>query len=222
MPKPILLIIYLLLSTALLFAQKETKKYLATSFSPGIVPVPGRPLSLRPGIEIYFSPKLSLFNEISLQTGKNKDFDSTAINKKYFRYKAEIRFYWAKVKNAIKPYLGLQFTGAKRKFDVNKSDRYYETFQDDSIYTYNKASINSPVKTGTLQLGLSSRVFKDFYLDTEIGFGFKFINTDYSSLVNLQKIKAGFLNIKPISSYRYIGKLTRLQFNLGFCILYKL
>ena len=222
MPNSVSIIIYLLLSSALLFAQKEAKKHFAISFSPGIVPLPGGPLGLQPGVEFYFSPKFSLLNEISLQTGKNKDLDSTAINKRYFKYKAEIRFYFAKTKNAVKPYLGLQFSTAKRKFDVNKSDRYYEPSQDDSVYTYNKASINSPVETGTLQLGLSSKVFKDFYFNVEMGYGFRFINTEYSSVVNIQKIKVGFLNIRPISSYRYIGKLTRSQFNLGVSFLYRL
>ncbi len=207
----------------LLYTQKETKEKWAVSVSPGIVPLPGKPLSLQPGVEFYFGPRFSLLNEISLQTEKNKDLDSTALNKKYFKYKAEIRFYVTRGEDAIKPYFGLQFTTAKRKFDVDRADRYYETFQDDSVYTYDKASINSPVQTGTLQLGLTSRVFKNFYFDIAIGYGVRLVHTEYTSLVNLQKIRnVGFFNIKPVSSYRYAGKLTRSQFNFGFRVLYRL
>ncbi len=223
MPKLGAIIVIILLIPASLLAQKEIEKRWVLSFSPGIVPLPGKPLSLQPGVEFFFNAKFSLLNEISLQTGKNKDVDSTAVDKRYFKYKTESRFYITKNKDAIRPYLGLQFTTAKRKFDVNKSDRYYETFQHDSVYIYNKASINSPVKTGTLQLGIASRVYKDFYLDISIGCGFRYVNTEYSSLINLQKIRnVGFFNVRPISSYRCIGQLTRLQLNPGFKILYQL
>ncbi|HLF47578.1 MAG TPA: hypothetical protein VI548_14200 [Chitinophagaceae bacterium] len=203
--------------------EKETaKKHWAISFSPGIVPLPGDPLGLQPGAEFFFNPKISLLNEISLQTGKNKNLYSTALNKEYFKYKTEIRYYITKKEKVNKVYFGIQFTTAKRKFDVGKPDRYYETFQDDSIYTYNSASINSPVKTGTLQFGVTAKVFNDFYIDLGMGYGVRVINTEYTSLVNLKKISnVGIFHIRPISSYYYNGKLTRSQLNFGFRIYYR-
>ena len=215
----VLLALFSLIGNAQQKKGKEKQQW-AASLSLGNVPLPGIPISLQPGIEFFFTPQFSLFNEIGLQTGKNKNYDSTAINKKYFKYKAEFRFYLGK--KVIRPYFGLQFTTAKRSFDVDKTDRYYETSQDDSVYTYNKASINSPVKTGTLQFGIAFRIVKEFYFDIAIGYGIRYSNTEYSSLVNRQKIRnIGFFNIKPISSYRYNGKITASQLNLGFRLLYR-
>ncbi|MGB3006929.1 MAG: hypothetical protein WBC06_10485 [Chitinophagaceae bacterium] len=202
---------------------KTSFKRLAISFSPGTVPLPGNPLSLQPGIEFFFTPRISLLNEIGLQTMRNSDLDSTALNKRYFKYKAEARYYFfSNDKKGFNPYLGLQFTTANRKFDVGKTYRYYDTFQDDSVYSYSRASINSSVKTMVLQLGGTIRIFKNFYSELYIGYGARFVNTMYYSVENLQKIRnVGFFNIKPISSFRYIGKVTGTQLNLGFRISYR-
>jgi hypothetical protein len=207
------------------YAQPENKpevKRWAVSLSPGTVPLPGNPFSLQPGVEFFFTPKISLLNEVSLQTEKNNDFDSAALNKRYFKYKAEARYYLSANTNRVIPYFGLQFTTASRKFDIGKADRYYDTFQDDSVYTFTSASVNSPVQTLTGQFGLSARVIDNFYFETSFGYGVRFINTTYSAVENPAKIRnVGLFNIKPISSYRYEGKLTRTQLNLGFRVSYR-
>ncbi|MGH2563789.1 MAG: hypothetical protein ACRDE5_04715, partial [Ginsengibacter sp.] len=186
------------------------------------VPLPGIPLSLQPGVEFFLFRRFSLLNEISLQTNKNKDLDSTALNKKYFKYKIELRYYLLPRKKVTTPYFAAQYSTASRKFDVDKKDEYYDTSQDDSVYTYSKAKINSPVQTVTLQFGLAIKASRHFYFDASIGFGIRLINTTYSSVENLQKIRnVRFINIKPIQSYRYQGYVTRLQLNSGFRISYR-
>jgi hypothetical protein len=177
---------------------------------------------VQPGVEFYFTPRFSLLSEIGLQTNKKDNADSTALNKKYFKYKAEARYYISDGDDRVNPYFGLQFTTASRRFDWAKEGRYYETFQDDSVYSFTKASINSPVKTATLQFGLSGRVVDAFYFELSFGYGIRFVNTTYPALENLEKIRnTGFFNIKPVSSYRYIGSLTRSQINLGVRISYR-
>jgi|CXWL01.1.fsa_nt_gi hypothetical protein len=192
------------------------------SFSVGGVPIPGNPTSLLPGVEFYITPRVSVFNEVALQTQKNKDFDSTALNKKYFKYKAEARFYLFDKAKRVMPYLALQYTTAKRNFNVNKSWTYYDTFQDDSIYSYSRASINSPIQTITGQFGLAIRVYDNFYIDFSMGLGARHINTSYSLVENLQKIRNRQLfNINLNSSYRFNGSITRAQLNMGFRVSYR-
>jgi hypothetical protein len=182
-----------------------------------VVPVP-----LLPGIEIFVTPRISVYNEIALQTEKNKDYDSTALNKKYFRYKAEARFYLNDGIRRVTPYLGLQYTTAKRNFDVRKTWTYFDTFQDDSIYSYSKANINSPVQTITGQFGLAIRGYDNFYIDLSLGLGVRHINTTYTSVENLQKIRNRQLfNINLQSSYRFNGSISRAQINMGFRISYR-
>ncbi len=201
--------------------QQGPRRFLVSA-SLGNVPLPGAPMSLLPGAEVYITERLSFYNEIALQLGKNDDFDSTAINKKYFRYKAELRYYLAADKRNFKPYVGAQFTSSRRSFDVDKTDRYYDTFQQDSAYSYSSASISSPVKTFTVQFGLAIKTYKNFYIDVAMGAGTRLINTTYTNVVNLQKINnTGFFNINPVSTYRYNGKLNRTQLNLAFRISYR-
>jgi hypothetical protein len=57
----------------------------ALSFSTGIVPLPGRPISLLPGVEFFITPRISLYNEVALQTGRGNSVDCTAVNRRYFR-----------------------------------------------------------------------------------------------------------------------------------------
>lgn len=191
------------------------------SISAGNVPLPGTNTSILPGAEVYILPRVSLYGEIALLTGK-KSLDSTAVDKKYFRYKAEIRYYLSKKEPVVKPYIGIQYTNATRSFNVNKADIYYEQNQTDSVYKYDRAYIISPVKTLTVQLGTAIRIWKGIYGEIAGGYGFRFINTEYTELVNLRKERrVGFLFIKPISSYRYIGSMTRSQLNLNFRLSYR-
>lgn len=191
------------------------------SISAGNVPLPGTNTSLLPGAEVYILPRVSLYGEIALLTGK-RSLDSTAVNKKYFRYKAEIRYYLSKKEPVVKPFIGIQYTNATRSFNVNKTDIYYEQNQIDSIYKYDRAHVISPVKTLTLQVGTAIRIWRRVYGDVAVGYGFRFINTAYTDLVNLRKERrSGFLLIKPVSSYRYIGNMTRSQLNLNFRLSYR-
>lgn len=200
----------------------EPVKRWAASISPGTVPIPPNSISLQPGIEFFITRRLSVLNEAALQIDKKDNIDSSALNKRYFKYKAEARFYFDYGESAVIPFLALQFTTARRSFDAGKAGHYYETFQDDSVYSYTKASINSPVQTITIQGGAAVRIAEGLYTDFSFGYGFRFTNTEYSSAENLQKVRnANFFNIKPISSYRYAGKLTRSQFNFGVRISYR-
>ena len=220
------LLLICLLSFASLFTVAQKKegplKRWAASLSIGTVPLPGNPSSLLPGIEFYIAPRLSLFNEIALQTQKNKDADSTALNKKYFRYKLEIRYYLSDAKKIVTPYFAAQYTTASRSFNVNKSWTYYDTFQEDSIYSYTKANINSPVQTLTGQFGIVIKGIQNFYFDLFAGAGRRFTNTAYTDVENLQIIiNRQLFNIRLASTYRFAGKLNRLQLNLGFKVLYR-
>jgi hypothetical protein len=155
------------------------------SFSLGIIPVPQNPLSLQPGIEFYFTPRFSLFNEISIQTGKHNHADSAALNKKYFKYKAELRYYLpAGIRTS--PFFALQFITAKRSFDRAKPGKYYETGEEDSVFTFNRASVNSPYQALSINFGVTKYLAEKFYLDCSFGYGFRFVNTTYSNIENLQ------------------------------------
>jgi hypothetical protein len=195
---------------------------LLISGSLGITPIPNNPLTILPGIEFYITERVSLFNEISLQTEKNKDFDSSSQNKKYFRYKAELRYYLTGDERNIKPYVAAQFTTARRSFDRNRQSSYFIPGSDDSVFQYNRANINSPVQTATVQVGLAMQVFRRCYFDVAGGFGARFTNTAYTNVVGLQKVsESEFFGKELAAAYRFPGRQTRIQINLNFRFSYR-
>jgi hypothetical protein len=171
-------------------------------------------------LEFYFIPKFSLLNEISFQTGKHNHSDSSALNKKFFKYKAELRFYLYEGIRGT-PYFALQFITARRSFDIGKKGKYYERNLNDSLFAFDKASVNSPYQALSIQFGATRRMAENFYFESSIGYGMRFVNTEYASIVNLKKVSdKALLRIRPLSTYRYIGRIARSQFNFGFRIFY--
>jgi hypothetical protein len=188
----------------------------------GITPLPDNQASLLPGIEFFISERFSVYNEIALHLNKNHHADSSVMNKKYFRYKAEGRFYFTSSTIWSRPFIGLQFTTATRKFNIEKGGNYFERKQTDSTWLFDRASVNSPFLTGSLQLGLSKRIAEELFIETSIGYGLKFINTEYNETINLRKDRfGGWFAIKPASSYRYIGHTTQSHFTLFIRLFYR-
>lgn len=223
--KKILLILIFSLFLVSLYAQKrdvhELKRWCA-GLSAGIVPIPPNALSLQPGIEFFITPQVSLLNEIALQLGKNNHADSFALNKKFFKYKAELRYYFSSGK-LVTPYTAFQFAIAKRQFTIAKHGHFYENTFNDSAYYFDKAAVNSPIAVYAAQFGLTFSIIKSLSFDFYTGAGYRLTDTEYSETENLQKDRrpSGLFYIKPVSSYYYSGKRTALQLNLGGRLFYR-
>lgn len=188
----------------------------------GITPLPDNQVSLLPSIEYFINDKFSVYNDVALQLNKNYHADSAVMNKKYLRYKAEFRYYFSTSKGYLYPFVGIQFTTATRKFDIGKPGKYYDRHANDSAWFFEKASVNSPFTTTSLQLGLTRRLVEELFLEGSIGYGVKFINTKYDPVTNLRKDEVhGFFNIKPAASYRYIGKTTQSHFTFLMRLCYR-
>jgi hypothetical protein len=196
----------------------------AVSVGVGSAPLPGGNATIIPGFEFYFSPHFSFLNELSLQLEKNDNEDSLAFNKKFLRYKGELRYYFEEDVRRVTAYFGLQFAAGKRNFDIKKRYWYYERPSTDSVFYFDQATVNSPYQTITFQIGMVGRLFDQLSLDINGGYGFRFVNTSYPTTVNLTKDvlpRSLFGSIKPFSSYRYIGRTRQSQFNLAFRLLYR-
>ena len=208
------------------FKKRNKKNNASESWSAGIalgiIPLPDNQGSLLPGIEYFISDQFSVYNEIALQLNKNDHADSAVMNKKYFRYKAEFRYYFSSFGITGYPFLGLQFTTAARKFDIGKPGKYFDRSPGDSAWFFDNASVNSPFITTSLQVGLARRLVEELFMESSIGYGVKFVNTEYNQVSNLRKDKvSGFLNFKPVASYRYIGKTTQSHFTFFMRLYYR-
>jgi hypothetical protein len=192
----------------------------AGSFSTGFAPMPHAPISLLPGMEFFITKKISILFEYAFQTGRNNHYDSLAVNKKFTKYKTELRLYLTA--NKIKPFVGLQFAWAHRSFTVGKQSSYFKPNPNDSVFTFNKAFVKSPFQVVALQLGISRRIVKDFYFESSMGLGIKHVNTVYSLVENLQGERfTGLFRIKPVSTYRYLGKISRPYLGISYRLFYQ-
>jgi hypothetical protein len=198
------------------------EKRWAGSFSTGFAPMPHAPIMLLPGMEFYITPKFSILFEYAFQTGKNNDYDSIALNKKFTKYKTELRFYPSSNKRRLRSFLGLQVSLADRSFNIGKSGSYFKPNPNDSVFTFNKASVKSPFRIIAFQFGISRRIVNDFYFESSIGLGIKHISTAYSSVENLQgDVFRGLFRIKPVSTYRYLGNFTRPYLGISYRFIYQ-
>jgi hypothetical protein len=220
----LLLIVLLLLTPAMhLRAQEEGVKKISkkendllrwsAGIALGITPLPDNQLSLLPGVEFFINDKFSVYHEIAVHVNKNQHADSGVLNKKYFRYKAELRYYFSASSLWSHPYFGIQFTTATRKFDIAKGGNYFERKENDSAWAFSSASVSSPFSTASVQVGLVKNLAEELFLESSLGYGFKIINTEYSSVSNLRKENyRGLFAIKPAAAYRYPGRTIQSQF----------
>lgn len=224
MRRKLFLGVVFLASSAFGAAQSDSSqvyKKWTLSISLGNTPIPPMSLSIQPGIEYFFTPRVSLFTEISLQTGKNRIADSAALNKRFLKYKAEIRYLLVKELKPVTPYFAFQLATARRNFEIGKPGLYYEK-KEDSVYRFDKVMVKSPYTTVTAQIGSNIRLYKELFMDISIGAGLRLVNTSYFSAINLQKDREpdGLFYIKPLSSYRYNGRVAKPQLNLWMRLFY--
>lgn len=199
----------------------------AVSITTVLLPLPVRNVGIQPGIEYRISKKVSLLSEVTFQlTGKQKK-DSTTADRKYFRIKPEIRYLFSPHKNKsgnilYQSYIGLQFSYTNRNFTNFKNGYYFDDSPRDSAYFFSQSKIKSPIKTISFQSGVIINVAKRLYTDLFFGIGLRFINTSFSDITNLRKGKAPTKFIAPFESYKYLGNISRIHFNGGLRLLYKL
>ena len=192
----------------------------AISLTPALVETPVVRYGVQPGFEFFINERLSLLTEIAVGVGGEKD--PYYGNSKYLRIKPELRYALGETKLGFEPYTGLQFSYSYRKWDNLSGGSF---FDKDSVVNYDKASINSPILTTSIQFGtimpISDRVKIDFFA----GLGARFIFTDYSRLEN--PTKDSYLgprrvcSLAPAPAYSANGTVSRFHSNLGFRLLYR-
>ena len=220
-----LLGLFFIFFPALLFSQPYIAKKIAVTWTPTIMPVPfDKQFGLQTGLQYKIANRLNFLTEITIPTGKEDDPENGIVNKKYFRIKPELRYFLFKKKTM--DYIGLQFSYASRSFTKTRpGNYYYDNLPHDSVVYYDKADINSPITTTSIQLGTDCVLSRNLVLDLFCGFGIRIITTEYTN-VNNASIKPRFIPKCgpilpiPINAYSYNDNITRFHMNVGFRLMY--
>ena len=206
-------ILFLVLSSSLYAQENNGQKGWAVSFAPALIPISQPGLGIQPGVEYRFNDRFSLLAEITIPVNKKNSKDSSELNKKYLRYKTEIRYRLSTKKGHY--YTGFQVSLSQRRF-TNVNGFYYSERHTDSVYYYDKASINSPVTTVSAQFG--SIITKGrFAVDIFAGIGARFIHTTITDIENPVRstIRQPDSGLSLTASYSYKGNITMFHFNGG-------
>lgn len=214
--------LFLLMLHATAQQQKPDVRWTA-GISLGILPVPGSGPGIQPSLEYYFTRRLSLMTDITLQTDKKNNDDSLAFDKKYFRIRPELRYILSDPERVARFYVGLQGGFAGRRFTTLKNGYYYADANPDSVWLFDRGRINSPINTVSLQMGLLIVNKIPLSLDFFFGIGARFIHTEFSDLVNLREVKKTisytFLPVKR--AYNQLGSITRNHYTLGLRLIWR-
>lgn len=208
-------ILFLVFSSSLYAQVDSTQKGWAAILSPALIPISQPGLAIQPGVEYRLNDRISLLAEITIPVNKKNSRDSSELNKKYLRYKTEIRYSFLTKSKKSHEYAGFQVTRASRSFS-NLNGLYYKQRGGDSVYYYDKASINSPITTLSLQFG-SVISYGRFAVDLFAGIGARFINTSITDIIN--PVSAGTDSrtdgVAFTPSYSYAGNITMFHLNGG-------
>ena len=150
-----------------------------------MVPLPTFTLGVQPGILYKVSERVSLLTELTIPVVKNIGDNSGTTNQKYFRIQPEFRYHFPYKKRKNNIYMGLRLSYAIRKLE-NVDGGFYsdKTAGAGEGYSFDKAQINSPIMTSSLQVGSIASGTKKMSIDFFLGIGARFINTEYTDVVN--------------------------------------
>lgn len=158
---------------------------LLKSWSAGVttnVAIPGSAyIAFQPCAELQFQNRFSVVVGYSFKLIDVDRSENSVTNEKYGRVLLEGRYRLAKSADRAAFYTSLQITQSKRKFTQENGYFLYE-YDDDSTTYFTKADVSSPVTTFSLQLGLTSRGIKRFYVDFFGGMGIRFTNTRFNNI----------------------------------------
>ncbi|HMK25775.1 MAG TPA: hypothetical protein VK483_07065 [Chitinophagaceae bacterium] len=207
-------ILFLVLSSSLYAQVDSSQKGWAATFTVAAIPISQPGLGIQPGIEYRFNDRFSVLAEITIPVNKKNSKDSSELNKKYLRYKTEIRYNLFPKSKKGHYYTGFQVSSSQRKF-TSVGGFYYDERHTDSVYYYDRASINSPVTTVSAQFG--SIITKGrFAVDVFAGIGARFIHTTISNIENpVRSVIMSADGLRLTASYSYKGNITMFHFNGG-------
>jgi hypothetical protein len=117
-------------------------------------------------------------------------------------------------------YTGLRVSYSLRKF-TDENGFYSISNKGDEGFFYDKADINSPVFTSSIQFGTLFSAGRKISIDVFAGTGARIINTAFANVINpISGIRVKEDGPSINASYSYEGSLIRLQLNAGFRLIY--
>lgn len=217
----IALSILLLCATApILVAQQDSaanKTRISFSLAPAFLPIRSMNGGFSTGTEIRFSEKLAFFTELSFYPGSRNNADSTGMHKKYLRIKPELRYYVPSRPNHPSVYFALQYSHASRSFDNERGGYYFLKGRTDSVNSYDRIHIKSPIQTFATIMGVMFSVGDQLMIDYFFGMGLRSVNTSYSDAENLHM--TGYSPLKGLfhfnGAYQYEGLRTGMHLTTG-------
>jgi hypothetical protein len=194
------------------------------TFSPAIIATPLYEYGIQPGIEYRLSPRFYLLAEPTFITG-NDNKDKSAINRKYFRFRTELKYMLPHGSRRFHEYLAVQLSYACRRF-THLDGIYFNGHTIDTVaIAFTRANVKSPVSALALLYVFDFYPFKKIYVETFAGLGIREVNTHYFNVENPQVVPyqtpKDRIFLTPDDADQFNAGIYRFHLSAGIRLLYR-
>ena len=175
------LFLFLCLQSCILLNAQPGKT--AITLSPAVVSMPDWYLAIQPGMQVQLNRRFSVVSELCFPVIAIKREPGIS-NQEYFRMRGELKYYLHPERSSS--YVSIESSYTFRNFTAQDGS-YFKGKEFDSVYTYQFASVHSPIWITDLRLGREYTLGPNFKLDLFAGMGFRNISTQYSQQKGLVK-----------------------------------
>jgi hypothetical protein len=178
-------------------------------------------VAIQPGMQHRLNSRFAIVGEFCIPVmGMTRN--SHVLDQKYSRLKGELKYYLHSTSRS--PYISVESSYAFREFTVENCS-YHKGKEADSVYSYQRASVLSPIWTTNLKIGREYRFGPHFGLDIFWGMGFRNISTHYSNLKGVSKevYYPPYCKIfpSPDPAWWYEADVYRFNATFGFRVMYQ-
>ena len=209
------LFLFLCLQSCILLNAQHGKK--AITLAPALVAMPDWYLAIQPGMQFQLNQRFSVVGELCFPVIAIKR-EPNISNQEYFRLRGEFKYYFHPEHSSS--YVSIESSYAFRSFTA-KDGSYFKGKEFDSVYTYQFASVRSPIWITDLRIGREYTLGPNLKLDVFAGMGFRNISTQYSQQKGIVK------EVSPVRPYcaiysayndawLYEANIFRFNATLGF------
>jgi len=193
----------------------------AITLSPAMVQIPELYMAIQPGMQYRPNSRVAIVVEVcipALAIARNPSIT----DQKYSRLKGELKYNLNS--RSRSSYISIESSYAFREFTV-ENNAYFSGKNVDSVFSFQRASVSSPIWITNLKIGREYKLGPHFGLDIFAGMGFRNISTQYSDLKEVTR-EAYFrpnCNVFPSSdpAWWYEANIYRFNATFGFRLMYQ-
>jgi hypothetical protein len=199
----------------------QERKWAAT-ISPAVVQMPELYMAIQPGMQYRPNSRVAVVVEVCIPVFAFAN-NTSITDRTYSRLKGELKYNLNSSPRS--PYISIESSYAIREFTAENS-AYFTGGRVDSMFSYQRASVSSPIWITNLKIGREYKLGPHFAVDFFAGLGFRNINTQYSDIKEVTG--PTYARLQPVCNspmsdpaWWYEANIYRFNATCGFRFMYQ-